>query len=1064
MPPAAPSRSLSGALASEVEIVERPALELLQELGWQHQNLLHEEPGPTNPTGRRSRREVFLPARLRGALKRLNSDLPVKALEQAEAELTADRSSMSPVAANREVYRLLRDGVPVQVPQEDGSQKLERVRLVDWTGQGKGENDFLIASQMWIENELYGFRKRPDAIGYLNGIPVLLCEWKAPTQPLQEAYDANLRDYRDTIPRLFDANGFTLLSNGLEAVMGPSHAPFNLFAPWKRLDEDGPESVGLETMLRATCTPGRFLDLIESFLLFEEGRQGLRKLTAKYHQVLGINRAIAAVRHIADNQGRLGVFWHTQGSGKSFSMVMFAEKVLRRLGGNWTFVVVTDRQELDDQIAQTFASVGALTKPIKDAQAQSRAHLRQLLAGQERYVFTLIHKFSADRLELMPVLSERQDIIVITDEAHRSQYDQLAANMRRALPNAAFIGFTGTPLIAGQEERTREVFGDYVSIYNFAQSASDGATVPLFYENRKPELQIASEELREEVYDVIEEAGLDHDQEKKLEREFARQYHLITRNDRLDEIAADLVRHLASRGYLGKAMFVAIDKATAVRMYDKVKAAWAALISEREKSATAAREETKAGINELLAWMKSLDMAVVVSQGQNEIADLKTKGLDILPHRERMQKEDLESRFKNGEDPLRLVFVCAMWITGFDVPTCSTIYLDKPMKNHTLMQTIARANRRAPGKTAGVVVDYVGVFQNLQKALAIYATTSSLSGGSPIRSKDGLVEELVASLAAARAFCVELGVDPEAIPAASKLARLKLIADAVEVLIAPDEQRREFLRRVGVAARAYKALLPDDRATPFLKQVATLHVIGEAVRAKLGPIDISAIYAKIEALLDEKIEGVAITAPIVEDHAVGERIDLSDIDFEKLSGLFQTNPKTASEQMRANAEKKARKLAGENPTRKDLVEKLEMLVAEYNSGTIDAAKFFDALRRFVNEMDEEQQRAGLEGMTERERAVFDLLTRPSPKLTRAQEIAVKAVAKGLLQKLQADLLSPRWELNPQTRASVHSEIKVVLNELPEEPYPQVIFEEKVEAVWQYVYHHMGTRPGNAPSH
>lgn len=1051
MSPADRSRSLSGSLASEGETVEGPALELFEELGWTHQDLMQEQPGPENATGRRSLREVFLPSRLRSALKRLNPNLPLNALEQAEAELTADRSSMQPVAANREIYRLLRDGVPVEVPQDDGSLKPERVRLIDWTGEGNGDNDFLIASQVWIESELY--TRRPDAIGFLNGIPVLLCEWKAPTEPIQEAYDANLRDYRDTIPRLFDANGFTLLSNGLETVMGPSHAPFDVFAPWKRLEEEGPESVSLETMLRATCEPSRFLDLIENFLLFEDSRDGLRKLTAKYHQVLGVNRAITKVQQIAENQGRLGVVWHTQGSGKSFSMVMFAEKVLRRLGGNWTFVIVTDRQELDDQIAQTFASVGALTKAIKDAQAQSRAHLRQLLAGQERYVFTLIHKFSTERLEEMPVLSERRDIIVITDEAHRSQYDQLAANMRRALPNAAFLGFTGTPLIAGQEERTREVFGDYVSIYNFAQSAADGATVPLYYENRKPELQMDADELREELIALIEEEELDPGQGERLEREFARQYHLITRNDRLDQIAADLVRHLASRGYLGKAMFVAIDKATAVRMYDKVKLAWAAFIAERERALSATPIEARAALAERLQWMKSLDMAVVVSQGQNEIDDLKAKGLDILPHRERMQKEDLETKFKNAQDPLRLVFVCAMWITGFDVPTCSTVYLDKPMKNHTLMQTIARANRRAPGKTAGVVVDYVGVFKNLQKALAIYAATRG--DDKPIKSKDGLVDELEAALGEARAFCAGLDLDLEAIPTTTKLRRLELIANAVEIMIAPDERRREFLRRVGATARAYKALLPDDRAAPYLKPVATLHIVAEAVRAKLGPVDISAISTKIEALLDDKIEGVAITAPIVEGDEVGGRVDLSEIDFEKLATLFLKKPKTANEQLRNKVEKKAKELAEENPTRKDLVDKLEALVADYNSGTVDAEKFFEALKRFIEEMEEEQQRASREGLTERELAVFDLLTRPAPKLTKAQEIEVKNVAKQLLQKLQQEHLIPRWEQNPVTRAAVHSQIRFTLNELPQDPYPEDIWNEKVEAVWQFVYHQMG---------
>jgi type I restriction enzyme R subunit len=1045
-PPAGPS-SLSGAIASEKAIVEEPSVELLQSLGWRHGNLMQEQPGPNNPTGRLSFRDVILPARLRAALRRLNPKLPEEALAQAEAALAEDRSAMLPVAANRDVHRLLRDGVPVELRQPDGSLNPDRVRLIDWTDAAA--NDFFLASQPWIAGDLY--KRRPDAIGFVNGIPLLLCEWKAPTQPVQEAYDGNLKDYRDTIPRLFYPNGFTVLSNGLEALMGPSHAPFDVFAPWKRLEEDAPEAVGLETMLRATCEPSRFLDLIENFLIFEDARGGLRKVAAKYHQVLGVNRAIEAVRKLEENRGRLGVFWHTQGSGKSLSMVMFAEKVLRRLGGNWTFVIVTDRQELDDQIAGTFAATGALTRKTEDAQAQSRAHLRELLAGQERYVFTLIHKFSTDRLEPMPVLSDRRDIIVITDEAHRSQYDQLAANMRQALPNAAFIGFTGTPLIAGQEERTREVFGDYVSIYNFAQSVADGATVPLYYEPRKPELQLSdADALRDELDDLLDAAMLDEEQEKKLQREFARQYHLITREDRLNQIAADLVKHFAARGYLGKGMFVAIDKATAVRMYDKASVQWTALLAEEERRLAAAPPEMRDALAERVAWMRDVEFAVVVSQGQNEIAELKAKGLDILPHRKRMQEEDLEARFKNPNDPLRLVVVCAMWITGFDVPTCSTVYLDKPMKNHTLMQTIARANRRAPGKAAGVVVDYVGVFKNLQKALAIYAATRG--GDTPIQDKDALVAELEEALAEVRSFCREAGVDLDAIGAAEKLTRLKLIADAAEVLIAPDELRRQFLRKAGATSRAYKALLPDERAVPYLKPVAVLHVLAEVIRGKLGPVDISAISAQIEALLDQRVDGVAITAPIIPGDDRGGRVDLSDIDFEKLAKLFQQRPRTANEKLRSAAEEKARDLASRNPTRVHLVEKLEKLVEAYNLGTLDAEAFFEALKKLITQMEEEERRAAREGLTEEELAIFDLLTRPEPKLTKAQETEVKRVARELLEKLEA-LRVEHWRQKQETRAAVHSEIRFKLNELPEEPYPEGLWDEKVEAVWQFVYGH-----------
>ncbi|MFO0040369.1 MAG: type I restriction endonuclease subunit R [Pseudomonadota bacterium] len=1045
---------------SERTLVEAPAIDLLQELGWTPGDLSQEQPGPANPTGRRSFRETILPARLRAALRKLNPALPEDALDQAETLLAADRSAMLPIAANREVHRLLRDGVPVQLRLPDGSLKPDRVRLIDWIDPLA--NDFFVAAQTWIASELY--KRRPDAIGFVNGIPLLLCEWKAPTQPVQEAYDANLNDYRDVVPRLFDANGFTVLSNGLEALMGPSHAPFDAFAPSKRLDEEGPESVGLETLLRGACEPTRFLDLVENFLIFEDARGGLRKVAAKYHQVLGVNRAIEAVQRLAQNRGRLGVFWHTQGSGKSLSMVMFAEKVLRRLGGHWTFVVVTDRQELDDQIAGTFAATGALTKKVEDAQAQSRVHLRELLSGQERYVFTLIHKFSTERGEPMPVLSERRDIIVITDEAHRSQYDQLAANMRQALPNAAFIGFTGTPLIAGQEERTREVFGDYVSIYNFAQSVADGATVPLYYENRKPELQVDADALRDDLDELLDNAMLDEEQERRLQQEFARQYHLITRDDRLDEVADDLVRHFAARGYLGKAMFVAIDKATAVRMFDKVKARWAVLLAEEERRLASAPVELRAGMAERVQWMREVDFAVVVSQGQNEIADLKAKGLDILPHRKRMQEEDLEARFKNPNDPLRLVFVCAMWITGFDVPTCSTVYLDKPMKNHTLMQTIARANRRAPGKSAGVIVDYVGVFRNLQRALAIYGATRG--GDTPIRDKGALAAALETALAQAEGFCAGVGVALEPIRAAQKLERLKLIGAAVEALIAPDERRRDFLRHAGAAARAYKALLPDEQAAPYLSRVAVLHVLAAAVRGRMGPVDISKVSGQIEALLDARVDSVAITAPIVVGDDRGGRVDLSGIDFERLGALFAQSPRTANEQLRTTAEARARAMVVQNPTRAPLVVRIERLVDAYNAGTVNAEAFFQSLRDLVAEMEDEERRAAREGLSEEELAIFDLLTRPEPKLTQAQEVPVKKVARDLLAKLQA-LRVEHWRQNQETRAAVQSEIRFTLNELPEEPYPEPVWNEKVDAVWQFVFRAGGDRAaggyGNRPT-
>jgi len=446
-------------------------------------------------------------------------------------------------------------------------------------------------------------------------------------------------------------------------------------------------------MLRGTCQPARLLDLVENFTLFSEHKAGLVKVIGQNHQVLGVNNAIASMLEARQRgHGRAGVFWQTQGSGKSFSMVFFAQKVLRRVTGNWTFVVVTDRVELDDQIAKTFKAVGAVSKAESEAcHAASGAHLRELLRGNHRYVFTLIHKFQTPEM-----LCDRPDVIVLTDEAHRSQYDTLDLNMRAALPRALFLAFTGTPLIAG-EERTREVFGDYVSIYDFQQSVEDGATVPLFYENRTPELELVNPDLNEDIYRLIEDADLDPDQEARLEKRLGSQYDILTRDDRLETVAKDIVRHFLGRGFVGKAMVVSIDKATALKMHDKVRAHWnreskrvqqelelRAYLPRTERESVTGRQKEQE-LKQRLAVLFDTDMALIVSTGQNEIVQMRALGLDMEPPRKRMNESQpaLDERFKDTDDPLRLVFVCAMWLTGFDAPSCSTMYLDKPMRNHT---------------------------------------------------------------------------------------------------------------------------------------------------------------------------------------------------------------------------------------------------------------------------------------------------------------------------------------------------------------------------------------------
>jgi len=627
----------SGNGYTEDALVEQPAIKLIRELGWETANCFDEVFGPDGTLGRETSSEVILVLRLLEALERLNPDAPPEAIALAIEELQRDRSLVTTEQANREVYRLLKNGVKVRVHGPDGDETDETVRVIDWNDPSS--NDFFLASQFWVSGEMY--KRRADLIGFVNGIPLVFIELKAAHRRLEHAYRRNLRDYKTTIPHIFRYNGFIILSNGSKSRIGTISSEWEHFAEWKKINSEGEEGiVSLETMIRGTCEPERLLDLIENFTLFAEVQGGLIKMMAKNHQYLGANNAVDAVVDIRDRQGRLGVFWHTQGSGKSYSMIFFSQKVLRKLPGNYTFVIVTDRRELDHQIYKNFAGAGVVTE--KQVQAESGEHLKQLLQEDHRHIFTLIQKFRSDKGETYPKLSDRSDIIVITDEAHRSQYDIFALNMRNALPNAAFIGFTGTPLMVS-EEKTREVFGDYVSIYNFKESADDGATVPLYYENRIPELQLTNEDLNEDMERLLEEAELDEEQERKLEREFAREYHLITRDDRLEKIAEDIVRHFIGRGHQGKAMVVCIDKATAVRMWDKVQVYWSAhlqrLKDDLESCADSEREELEARVR----YMEEMDMAVVVSQSQNEVDELAAKGADITPHRKRMVTEDLDT-------------------------------------------------------------------------------------------------------------------------------------------------------------------------------------------------------------------------------------------------------------------------------------------------------------------------------------------------------------------------------------------------------------------------------------
>lgn len=1016
--------------------------------------------------------EVVILPRLQSALTHLNPTLPPEAIQNAIKEITKDRSVTNVAYANREIYHLIKNGVQVEYKNERGDNETTTVNIIDW--KNPNNNEYFLASEFFIYSDDNGtYKRRADLIGFVNGLPLIFIELKAHHRNLQRAYKDNLTDYRDTIPQLFWYNVFLILSNGTQAVIGSTTAQWEHFGTWKRSDnENDIEKISLETLINGTCKPEKLLDITENFILYKLEKSGLVKFLAKNHQYLGVNKAIAAVENIQNQQGKLGVFWHTQGSGKSYSMQFFSEKVLRKLPGNWTFLIVTDREDLDGQIYKNFADTGAVTEAEEQVRAQNSQHLKQLLKENHRYLFTLIQKFRTKKGEVYPQISDRNDIIVIVDEAHRSQYDTFARNMRSALPNASFIGFTGTPLIKNADETTRREFGDYVSIYNFKQSIEDKATVPLYYENRIPEVQLTNQELNDDIIQIIEESELDENQEQNFAQKFIREYEIITRKERLETMAKDIVSHFMTRGYQGKAMVISIDRFTAVKMYNNVQKYWQDYLNNLKSQLTNASEFEQKKISKQIHYMENTDMAVIISSSQNEIKDFQDEGLDIKPHRERLIKEDLEEKFKNSNNPLRIVFVCAMWMTGFDVPSCSTIYLDKPMKNHNLMQTIARANRVYGDKVNGLIVDYIGIFRELKKALEIYGSDSDgriKEGEYPVKEKEELVKLLEEALTKAIEFCQARDVDINLLlqqenlfeylynfdQAAQQLVDAQIIEsldDSLEKIIINDDLKREFIFHANNVARIYKAILPDRWANQFIKQATLFTVLADKIRAFADEdIDISFLNKEMKDILDESITPLQY---VIQAAHHTQLIDISQIDIEKIEQLRNEfnntrHQRSQLEKLRGSLNRQIKQMVNFNKKRVNYAEKFQQLIDDYNAGSRNIEITYQQLLNLIQDLSQEAKRAISQGLTEEELAVFDLLFQPN--LTETEEKQVKKIAKDLLKTLKAQKkLVKNWRDKEQSKSDVRSTINDVLYDLPDS-YTDEVFDQVYEAVYQHIF-------------
>lgn len=773
-------------------------------------------------TGRKDKKQVVLPDVMLESLCRINPDIPEQTVRTVVDELCHTPVSGDLMLTNYQNYQKIRNGITVEY-NKDGKKTSNILRLLSYNDALS--NTFTVASQMWISGETHW--RRPDLIIFINGFPLVFIELKNSNIPVKNAYDINLKNYLKDIPYLFNYNQICVLSNGMETRLGSFAAGYEFFFEWLKVEneKENPDRkairencTSLEYFIAGLCEPKNLLDYIENFILYDRRRT---KIIAKNHQFFGVNNCLQCFPRREELKGKLGVFWHTQGSGKSYSMVMLARKIKHKCTGNFTFLIVTDREDLDTQIYKNFLRTEFITDKDKVQPANSK-QLREELKTNKSILFTLIHKFRYDKGKKYPVLSERDDIIVIVDEAHRTQYKDLAENMRTGLPNAQFLAFTGTPLL-GAKRLTNAWFGDYVSEYNFAESIKDNATVPLYYVKRVPEVELQNDFLDSDFAEILEEENLTDAEQRRLENHYAKELEVIKRDDRLDAIAQHIVYHFPRRGFRGKGMVISVDKFTAVKMYDKVSYYWKEEIKKLNAQITKTKDAAeKLRLKDLVDYMRKVEMAVVISEDADEEAKFAAEGLSIKPHRDRMNKVDengfdIEDNFKDPNNPLQLVFVCAMWLTGFDAPSVSTLYLDKPMKGHTLMQTIARANRVYNGKECGLIIDYLDVFKYLKRALADYASDDG--GLMPVKDVDKLLGQLHEAIDLTKTFCMSHDVDlNKVVEDGNTFKNLSLFEDYANTIVGNDDVKNEF---AVMANTVIVCTNPYDRI--FSRWILSLH-------------------------------------------------------------------------------------------------------------------------------------------------------------------------------------------------------------------------------------------------
>ncbi len=975
--------------------------------------------------------EVVLADRLRAALRKLNTKLPAEALEEAFRKVTVPQHP-SLIANNRAFHRMLTDGIAVECRRKDGTIGAEIVRLIDF--ETPAANDWLTVNQFTVIEGQHN--RRPDVVIFVNGLPLGVMELKNAADENADIWTAfnQLQTYKQQVPSLFVHNAVLVISDGLEARIGTISADRERFMPWRTIEGEtvAPKTMPqLEVLLRGVFDKRRFLDLVRHFIVFEDDGATVIKKMAGYHQFHAVRIALEETRRAAAagevrepgggyfakgqpggerGDRRVGVVWHTQGSGKSLTMVFYSGRLALDVAmENPTLVVLTDRNDLDDQLFGTFSRCNELLRQ-KPVQAQSREHLRELLnVASGGVIFTTIHKFFPDEKGgKHPLLSARRNIVVIADEAHRSQYDFIdgfARHMRDALPNASFIGFTGTP-IEKTDANTRAVFGDYISIYDIQRAVEDKATVPIYYESRLAKLELKKEE-KPKVDPDFEEAteGEELEHRERLKRKWAALEAVVGAEKRIGLIAEDLVKHWESRleAMDGKAMIVCMSRRICVALFDEIcrlRRGW----NQQPDDKGVIKIVMTGSASDPLNWQEHI--------------------------RSKERREKLAKRFKDPKDPFKIVIVRDMWLTGFDAPSLHTMYVDKPMRSHGLMQAIARVNRVFKDKPGGLVVDYLGLAQELKEALANYTE----SGGTGETAIDQ--EEAVAVMMEKYEVCCDFfhrfnwSLWKTGTPA-QKLGVLPAAQEHILQQCAkekkPDEHKQKFLQAVSDLSKAFALAVPHEKAMTVADDVGFF----QAVRAALikSTPDKKKTAEETDAAIRQIISRAVASDEVVDIFAAAglKKPDISILSEEFLAdlrGMPQRNLAVELLRKLLNNEIKVR-------SRKFLIqsrsfaEMLEDSIRKYQNRAIEAAQVIEELIALAREMREAGKRGEALGLTEDETAFYDALEVNDSAVKVLGEPTLKAIAHELAGTIR-NSVTIDWTEREAVRAKIRVAVKRIL--------------------------------------